>query len=115
MQRAGFDERRPLGGLLCGVRLHAGADVDAGPGERIQQGLQLRAYHSGEPEFPGPGTIFGGPQMQVSAIRVELVFGQGAVRVDHIHHPIRQLFQIFRPETSRVSNEQLFPGSDVGR
>jgi hypothetical protein len=51
----------------------------------------------------------------VSPVRVQLVVGQGPVRVDRVHGPVGQMLQVLGPEGDGEVGEQPFTGGDVGR
>jgi hypothetical protein len=47
------------------------------------------------------------------AVSIQLIIGKGAVRVDRVHHPVGQIFQVFRAERLRLLGQQLLPERDV--
>ena len=72
-----------------------GDRVDARFGQGSEQGLEFAAERTGEPQGAGPGSVPALMELDMAAVLVELIFGQGAVGVDPVDHLGGEDAQVF--------------------
>ena len=79
-----------------------------GPGQRIQDGMQLSADGVGEFAFQLPHTIAALPQLQMPAVVLHLLIDRcRAVWVDRSHYPIGDQSQVFGSQLLGVFDQLL--------